>query len=119
VGWTGWTIAGSAIAMGVLVALGVAYAVLKGLRLKRRVSWASRTVDPILAGIGAGVDDIGRGVARAEAGAADLSHEVEDLRVSVLELRVIGHHLLLALQDLRGPLGWIAGVRALIRFRGR
>lgn len=105
--------------MAALIVLGLAYVIVRGIQLKRRVGVTSRTVSPILAGIGAGVDEIERGVSRAEAGAAQLSHEVEDLRVSIEELRVIGRHLSLALQDLRGPLGWVAGVRALIRYRGR
>jgi hypothetical protein len=117
--WLGWTVTGSAIAMAVLIAAGIVIAVVRGILLKRRVSAASRAVSPLIEGISAGLSDIERGVARAEAGAATLSREIEDLRVSVSELQVIGHHAALAFGQMRGPLGWLAGVRALIKYRGR
>lgn len=117
--WVGWTISGSAIAMGVLIAAGLAIAVVRGIRLKRRVSTASRAITPITDGISSGLADIERGVVRAEAGATQLSGEIENLRVSVAELQVITHHASMAFGHLHGPLGWLAGVRALIKYRGR
>jgi uncharacterized membrane protein YecN with MAPEG domain len=92
--WTGWTISGAAIALGVLVLAGLAIAVVRGLMLKRRI-------------------------ARAEGGAAELSREIERLRVPVAELQVISRYAWLAIVEIKGPLGWIAGIRALIRSRGR
>ena len=71
-----------------------------------------------LVGVGC-MRDIDAGVARAQAGADELSREIEELRVSVAELQVIGHHASVAFADLRGPLGWLAGIRALAKFRGR
>jgi hypothetical protein len=117
--WVGWAVTGSAIAMVALITAGLVIAVVRGILLKRRVSATSRTVSPLVEGISAGLSDIERGVARAEAGAAALSRDIEDLRVSVAELQVIGHHAALAFGHIRGPLGWVAGVRSLIKYRGR
>ena len=118
-GWDSWTILGSAIALVILVAFGLAYAVVRALRLKRRVGASSLRMSPILAGISASAGQIGDGLAKAERGAQELSVEVERLRVSVAELQVITSHLLLAVKEIRGPLGWVAGIRALIKYRGR
>jgi len=117
--WVGWAVTGSAIAMVALITAGLAIAVVRGILLKRRVSATSRTVSPLVEGISVGLSDIERGVARAEAGAAVLSRDIEDLRVSVAELQVIGHHAAVAFGHIRGPLGWVAGVRSLIKYRGR
>ena len=65
--WVGWTVTGSAIAMAALIAAGLVIAVVRGILLKRRVSATSRTVSPLVDGISAGLSDIERGVARAEA----------------------------------------------------
>ncbi len=105
----GWVVGGSAIAMGALILAGLAFAVVL----------ASRQITPRVEGISAGMRDIDAGVARAQAGADELSREIEELRVSVAELQVIGHHASVAFADLRGPLGWLAGIRALAKFRGR
>ena len=115
----GWVVGGSAIAMGALILAGLAFAVVRGLILRRRVKSASRLITPLVEGISAGMRDIDAGVARAQAGADELSREIEELRVSVAELQVIGHHASVAFADLRGPLGWLAGIRALAKFRGR
>ncbi len=115
----GWVVGGSAIAMGALILAGLAFAVVRGLILRRRVKSASRQITPVAESIRAGMRDIDAGVARAQAGADELSREIEELRVSVAELRVIGHHASVAFADLRGPLGWLAGIRALAKFRGR
>lgn len=118
-GWDSWTILGSAIALVLLVALGLAYAIVRALRLKRRVGASSMQLSPILAGISASAGRIEDGLAKAESGAQELSVEVERLRVSVAELQVITSHALIAIKEIRGPLGWLAGVRALIKYRGR
>jgi len=115
----GWVVAGSAIAMGAIIVAGLAFAVVRGLILRRRVKLASRQITPLVEGISAGMRDIDAGVARAQAGADELSREIEELRVSVAELQVIGHYASAAFADLRGPLGWLAGIRALAKFRGR
>ncbi len=118
-GWTGWTITGAGIALGVLLAAGLAIALIRGLRLKRRIAASQSMVSPLADGIHRGATDIGRGVARAEAGAAELSREIERLRVPVAELQVIGRHAWVAIMRIKGPLGWVAGIRALIKYRGR
>lgn len=118
-GWIGWTISGAAIALGVLVAAGLAYAIVRGILLKRRISASGRAITPLADGISRGLGDIEAGVARAEGGAVDLAREVERLRVPVAELQVISRHAALAFGEIRGPLGWLAGIRALIRHRGR
>lgn len=117
--WVGWTVAGCAMAMGVFILAGATIAVVRGVLLRRRVSSTSRVVSPLVDGISAGLSDIERGVARAEAGATELSKGIEDLRVSVAELQVIGRHAAVAFGHIRGPLGWVAGIRALIKYRGR
>ncbi len=115
----GWTVGGAAIFMGVLIVAGISYAVIRALLLRRTVKSTGKRVRPITDGISAGLRDIDRGVATAQAGAARLSRELEELRVSVEELRVIGRYLHVALAEVRGPLGWIGGIRAVIKFRGR
>jgi len=115
----GWVIGGSAIFMGVLIVLGIGYAVIRALLLRRTVKSTGKRVAPLTAGISAGMRDIDAGVARAQAGAETLNHEIEELRVSVAELRVIAGHAQVAFAEIRGPLGWLAGIRALIKFRGR
>ena len=115
----GWVIGGSAIFMGVLIAAGIAYAAVRALLLRRTVKNTSKRVAPLKAGIDAGMRDIDAGVARAQAGAETLNHEIEQLRVSVAELRVILRHAQTAFAEISGPLGWLAGIRALIKFRGR
>lgn len=115
----GWVIGGSAIFMGVLIAAGIAYAVMRALLLRRTVKSTSKQIGPLKEGISAGLRDIDAGVARAQAGAEELNRELEELRVSVAELRVIGRHAHVALTELSGPFGWLAGIRALIKFRGR
>ncbi len=117
--WTGWTISGAAIALGVLVLAGLAIAVVRGLMLKRRIGASSGRITPLADGISRGLTDIERGLARAEGGAAELSREIERLRVPVAELQVISRYAWLAIVEIKGPLGWIAGIRALIRSRGR
>ncbi len=117
--WTGWTISGAAIALGVLFVAGLAIAAVRGLRLKRRIGASSRRITPLADGISRGLTDIERGLARAEGGAAELSREIERLRVPVAELQVISRYAWLAIVEIKGPLGWIAGIRALIRYRGR
>lgn len=118
-GWTAWTISGAAIALGVLVIAGLAYAIVRGIRLKRRIGASGRAIGPLADGISRSLSQIEAGVARAEGGAAELSREIERLRVPVAELQVIGRHAALAFGEIRGPLGWLAGIRALIRHRGR
>jgi hypothetical protein len=118
-GWTGWTISGAAIALGVLVVAGLGYAIVRGIGLKRRIGASGRAITPLADGISRGLSDIEAGVARAEGGATELAREVERLRVPVAELQVIGRHAMLAFGEIRGPLGWVAGIRALIRHRGR
>lgn len=118
-GWDSWTILGSAIALVALVALGLAYAAVRALRLKRRVGASSARMSPILAGISASAARIEDGLATAEKGAQELAVEVERLRVAVAELQVISSHAFIAIKEIRGPLGWLAGIRALIRYRGR
>lgn len=105
--------------MGVLIVVGIAYVVLRALLLRRTVKATSKRVRPLTQGISAGMRDIDAGVARAQAGAETLNQEIEELRVSVAELRVIGRHLQVAFAEISGPLGWLAGIRALIKFRGR
>lgn len=117
--WTGWTISGAAIALLVLLVAGLAVAVVRGLWLKRRLSWSSARISPIADGISAGLADIERGVARAQDGAAELGREIDRLRVPVAELQVISRHAWAAILEIKGPLGWLAGIRALIRYRGR
>ncbi|MBM3634490.1 MAG: hypothetical protein FJW99_04260 [Actinobacteria bacterium] len=118
-GWNSWTITGSAIALIILLALGLAYAIVRGLRLKRRVGAAIMRMSPILAGISASAGQIEDGIAKAEEGARELSAEIERLRLRVAELQVISGHALAAIKEIRGPLGWLAGVRALVKYRGR
>ncbi len=118
-GWTGWTITGAAIAMGVLVAVGLTIALVRGIRLKRRVGTTAGRITPLAAGIGRGTGDIRTGLSRAEEGAGELAREIERLRVPVAELQVIGRHALVAVAGIKGPLGWVAGIRALVRHRGR
>lgn len=115
----GWVIGGSAIFMGVLIIVGIAYAVMRALLLRRTVKATTKRVGPLTDGISAGLRDIDAGVARAQAGAEELNRELEELRVSVAELRVIGRHAQVAFAQMSGPLGWFAGIRALIKFRGR
>jgi HAMP domain-containing protein len=117
--WTGWTISGAAIALAVLLAAGLAVAIVRGLWLKRRIAWSGRRISPIADGISAGLADIERGVARAQDGAAELGREIDRLRVPVAELQVISRHAWTAIMEIKGPLGWLAGIRALIRYRGR
>ncbi len=118
-GWDSWTVLGSGIALVVLVAVGLAYAIARAVLLKRRVGRSSRRISPILDGIRASADRIEHGLATAEKGARELSAEIERLRVSVAELQVIAGHASLAFREIRGPLGWVAGIRALIKYRGR
>lgn len=115
----GWVVGGAAIFMGVLVVAGIAYAVMRALLLRRTVKNTSKRVTPVTAGISAGLNQIDVGVATAQAGAEQLSRELEELRVSVAELRVIGHHLRVAFAEISGPIGWVGGIRALIKFRAR
>jgi len=118
-GWDRWTILGSAIALVLLVALGLAYVIVRALWLKRRVSASSMRISPLLAGISASAGQIEHGRAKAEKGAQELSAEVERLRVAVAELQVISSHALVAIREICGPLGWLAGVHALVKYRGR
>lgn len=115
----GWVVGGAAILMGVLVVAGLAIALVRGLGLRRQVKRASGRITPLADGISEGLADIESGIARAEAGVGELSREVDALRVSVAELQVIGRHVSVVAADLRGPLGWVAGVRALVKFRHR
>ena len=115
----GWVIGGSAIFMGVLIIAGIGYAVMRAVLLRRTVKSTSKRITPIANGISAGMRDIDRGVATAQQGAEELSRELEELRVSVAELRVIGRRLHVALAELSGPIGWVGGIRALIKFRRR
>ena len=115
----GWVIGGSAIFMGVLIGSGIAYAVIRALLLRRTVKSSGKRIAPLRDGISGGMRDIDAGVARAQAGAETLNHEIEALRVSVAELRVIARHAQMAFTQISGPLGWLAGIRALIKFRGR
>lgn len=118
-GWDSWTILGSAIALVILVAAGLAYAIVRAVRLKRRVGASSQAITPVLAGISASAQRIEGGLSKAEAGAQALSEEVARLRVSVAELQVISAHAYVAVKQLRGPFGWLAGIRALVKYRGR
>jgi hypothetical protein len=104
--------------LGLIVA-GIAYAAVRAMLLRRTVKSTAKRVDPLKAGISAGMRDIDTGVARAQAGAETLNKEIEELRVSVAELRVIGKYAQVAFAEISGPLGWLAGIRALIKFRGR
>ncbi len=115
----GWVIGGSAIAMGVLTVAGLAYVSFRAILLRRRMKDASKRVAPLTAGISAGVTDIEAGVTRAQAGADTLSKEFAELQVSVAELRVIGRHAQVAFAASKGPLGWLAGIRALVKFSRR
>ena len=117
-GWVGWIVIGALITMGVLTVAGAAIAVVRGVRLRRRIAQTSVIVTPLTSGIAAVVDDIGTGVARAQTAAANLSSKIEELRVPLAELRVIGRYASVAFTGIRGPLGWIAGIRALIKYRG-
>lgn len=118
-GWVGWTVSGAAIALGVLVVAGLAIAIVRAIRLKRRISTSRGLITALADGISRGLADIEKGVARAEGGAAELSREIERLRVPVAELQVIGRHAWTAFNEIRGPLGWLAGIRALIAGRRR
>lgn len=115
----GWVIGGSAILMGVLVFAGLAIALVRGLRLRRQVKRASGRITPLADGISTGLKDIESGIVRARVGVGHLSREVDELRVSVAELQVIGRHVSLVAAGLHGPLGWLAGIRALAKFRRR
>lgn len=115
----GWVMGGSAIVMGVLIAAGIAYAAIRAVLLRRTVKSTTKRIAPLQAGITAGMRDIDAGVVRAQAGAETLNKEIEELRVAVAELRVIVRHAHVAFAEISGPLGWLAGIRALIRFRGR
>ena len=117
--WTGWTITGAAIALAVLAGAGIAYAVVRAVLLKRRVGASTRRISPVLAGIEGSAAEIEQGLARAEQGASDLAREVERLRVAVAELHAISRHAAFAIAQIRGPLRWVAGVRALVRYRRR
>ncbi|MGB0614052.1 MAG: hypothetical protein ACPGN4_07900, partial [Miltoncostaeaceae bacterium] len=70
-------------------------------------------------GIEGSAAQIEQGLARAEQGASDLAKEVERLRVAVAELQAISRHAALAIAQIRGPLRWVAGARALVRDRHR
>ncbi len=119
VSWIGWTVSGAAIALAVLVIAGLAVAIVRAVRLKRRIGASGRAIGQLADGISRGLSDIEAGIARAEGGAQELAREVERLRLPVAELQVIGRHAALAFGEIRGPLGWVAGIRALIRHRAR
>lgn len=115
----GWVVAGAAILMGVLILAGLAIALVRGLGLRRQVKRASGRITPLADGISVGLKDIESGIVRAQVGVGQLSREVDELRVSVAELQVIGRHVSLVAAGLRGPVGWLAGIRALVKFRHR
>lgn len=118
-GWVAWTVTAAAIALGALVVAGLAIAIVRAVLLRRRIRASRGLIGPLADDISRGLSDIEAGVARAEGGAAELSREIERLRVPVAELQVIGRHAWMAFGEVRGPLGWLAGIRALIAGRRR